>query len=480
MLVNDATNVTGNVAEATKYEVVPFKLIECFRRKHVKTGNVSELKDIYEEFERYRQMPSQKIDFYSELKIQMAYSRPIKVWFDSLEREQFSDDFRVALRESGITDVLHLNDYEASDFANVKFLRDTKAKSKVLLTESDTEKLYAEHLKFYKLSKAFCNIAMKNILSFKQRLRCEVIESLTEIDRIWTSKPDSSALLPDAMLMNIFLMLQAEYTYADDDTDLLSAYRVGGRWADIVDTLINSPKFPPSAGKHLLHSLPNEFVTSDLSLSRNFDDEELEDDNDIYEDTRYVVLKQHRLQKQQEARMNKDEGKKGYNQGRADFVNAIHNINNGSLYKGRGTALHAAATNGNAEVVEALLEYDADPNIPDGYGRTPLHCSARNGHVASVVSLLNGGANINAKDKNGHTALQLAKKHCKNNEELLGILNNAVKKGNKIRSEKGMARTARQLNDAIDLLQKKHKLSAQGLSKRSNDHTRKSGSKKNV
>ena len=135
-------------------------------------------------------------------------------------------------------------------------------------------------------------------------------------------------------------------------------------------------------------------------------------------------------------------------------MNAIHNINNGSLYKGRGTALHAAATNGNAEVVEALLEYDADPNIPDGYGRTPLHCSARNGHVASVVSLLNGGANINAKDKNGHTALQLAKKHWKDNEELLGILNNAVKKGNKIRSEKGMARTARQLNDAIDLLQK--------------------------
>ena len=30
MLVNDATNVTGNVAEATRYEVVPFKLIECF------------------------------------------------------------------------------------------------------------------------------------------------------------------------------------------------------------------------------------------------------------------------------------------------------------------------------------------------------------------------------------------------------------------------------------------------------------------
>ena len=95
-----------------------------------------------------------------------------------------------------------------------------------------------------------------------------------------------------------------------------------------------------------------------------------------------------------------------------------------------------AATNGNAEVVEALLEYDADPNIPDGYGRTPLHCSARNGHVASVVSLLNGGANINAKDKNGHTALQLAKKHCKNNEELLGILNNAVKKGNKMRKKR--------------------------------------------
>ena len=85
MLVKAATDETGNVAKAMVHEVVPFKRVECFHKKHVKNGNISKLKDIYEEFERYRQMHSQKIDFYSDLRLQMAHSRPIEMWFDTLK-----------------------------------------------------------------------------------------------------------------------------------------------------------------------------------------------------------------------------------------------------------------------------------------------------------------------------------------------------------------------------------------------------------
>jgi hypothetical protein len=35
-------------------------------------------------------------------------------------------------------------------------------------------------------------------------------------------------MLPDEFLMQMFFILQAEYTYGNDDTDLLNAAKTGG------------------------------------------------------------------------------------------------------------------------------------------------------------------------------------------------------------------------------------------------------------
>ncbi len=509
MMVSDAVeykseenNITtrgssnNNKTNYSVHEIVPFKIIECFKKRVWPNSAAAAdnddddddnspenvyYKDMYEEYERYRQLPGEKIDFYSHLMEHIVYSRPIEFFFNQIPNEVLSSDFKMILKRLGISDILHLNDLKYEDFEYIDYWKfavdmpeeeeeDEELDELIIKTKEEAQykKIFRSYyMTLFRLSGTLCRQDMKQILPLYELIRQEVIDNLIEIEQIWTSKFESTDMLPDDFLVNMFLLLQAEYTYLHDDRDLMHCAKVGGRWFKIINEMVHSTTFPPEIGKPLLNTMPTDFPTLDLSMSRNFDQEELDEDDDIYEDTRYVILKNYRLKKQKEAKSKVGEEKKGYNQGRADFVNAIHNINNGSLYKGRGTALHAAATNGNAEVVEALLEYDADPNIPDGYGRTALHCSARNGHVATVVSLLNGGANVKAKDKNGHTPLQLAKKHCKDNVELLKILKDAVKKGNAIRSQKGMARTARQLNDAINLLQSKTKSSGSSSSSKS-------------
>jgi ankyrin repeat protein len=68
------------------------------------------------------------------------------------------------------------------------------------------------------------------------------------------------------------------------------------------------------------------------------------------------------------------------------------------------------------QVVESLLDADADVNAADGSGRTPLmvlmHTSQGLGGVATpetIAKLLIGkGANVNAADHSGKTALAWA------------------------------------------------------------------------
>lgn len=73
------------------------------------------------------------------------------------------------------------------------------------------------------------------------------------------------------------------------------------------------------------------------------------------------------------------------------------------------TALIMAAQKGRAEVVEALINGDADVNAktsPEGY--TALILASQNGYSKVVQALLSAGADVNAKRYDGATALKMA------------------------------------------------------------------------
>lgn len=71
------------------------------------------------------------------------------------------------------------------------------------------------------------------------------------------------------------------------------------------------------------------------------------------------------------------------------------------------TALGLAAENGDADIVEALLEAGADPNQGDGRNQeVPLYLAASNDHPRVVEKLLRAGADLKREDNNiGYAAL---------------------------------------------------------------------------
>ena len=72
------------------------------------------------------------------------------------------------------------------------------------------------------------------------------------------------------------------------------------------------------------------------------------------------------------------------------------------------TALMAAARQGDADLVRALLALDADSNAADLRGETPLMYAARSGGEETVRVLLGHGAEIDRRAGNGWTALMAA------------------------------------------------------------------------
>ena len=90
-----------------------------------------------------------------------------------------------------------------------------------------------------------------------------------------------------------------------------------------------------------------------------------------------------------------------------EIVEALLNANaDPNIQKEDGwTALMSACLNDNAEVVDVLLKGGADPNIQDKDGWTALMSACRNDHSKVVEVLLKGGANPNIQEKDGGTAL---------------------------------------------------------------------------
>ncbi|CAK7242632.1 MAG: hypothetical protein STHCBS139747_004128 [Sporothrix thermara] len=72
------------------------------------------------------------------------------------------------------------------------------------------------------------------------------------------------------------------------------------------------------------------------------------------------------------------------------------------------SALHLAAEANHEAMVQLLLKYKADPNAISDGGWTPLHNAVQNGHEAVVSLLLGAGTNVNAELSNGMTPLHWA------------------------------------------------------------------------
>ncbi|XP_044742473.1 ankyrin-3-like [Chrysoperla carnea] len=102
-------------------------------------------------------------------------------------------------------------------------------------------------------------------------------------------------------------------------------------------------------------------------------------------------------------------------------------LTNGANVKDNPEPLNIAVEKGYIEIVEALLQYNADVNASDVNGKTALHLTATlrdfensfgsrtdkdpnvnniKGEIAKL--LLNQGANVNAQTKNGETTLHIA------------------------------------------------------------------------
>ncbi|UIP92166.1 ankyrin repeat domain-containing protein [Wolbachia pipientis] len=60
--------------------------------------------------------------------------------------------------------------------------------------------------------------------------------------------------------------------------------------------------------------------------------------------------------------------------------------------------LHVAATNGNVEAVELLINYGAEVNLKDAWGWTPFHCAAAGGNIETINCLIKNGASIVTND----------------------------------------------------------------------------------
>jgi ankyrin repeat protein len=92
------------------------------------------------------------------------------------------------------------------------------------------------------------------------------------------------------------------------------------------------------------------------------------------------------------------------------------------------TLLHQACHQGQAEIVEMLLEYECDVNARNRFGQTPLHiaCSSHPQYRKDniVQSLFEAGADASILDKWGHTALWYVqqKTKCKKTARIFSLV----------------------------------------------------------
>ncbi|RTQ51742.1 ankyrin repeat domain-containing protein [Hymenobacter gummosus] len=91
----------------------------------------------------------------------------------------------------------------------------------------------------------------------------------------------------------------------------------------------------------------------------------------------------------------------------------------------RTTFLITAATNGNLDIVKALLQHKAQINAKDAGQETALIAAASQGHMAIVQYLLQSGADVRAADGQGATLLAAAK--AGGNKDIIALIEQKLK-----------------------------------------------------
>ena len=153
----------------------------------------------------------------------IVYSRPIEFFFNQIPNEVLSSDFKMILKRLGISDILHLNDLKYEDFEYIDYWKfavdmpeeeeeDEELDELIIKTKEEAQykKIFRSYyMTLFRLSGTLCRQDMKHILPLYELIRQEVIDNLIEIEQIWTSKFESTDMLPDDFLVNMFLLLQA-------------------------------------------------------------------------------------------------------------------------------------------------------------------------------------------------------------------------------------------------------------------------------
>lgn len=75
------------------------------------------------------------------------------------------------------------------------------------------------------------------------------------------------------------------------------------------------------------------------------------------------------------------------------------------------TPLHVAARSGNKEIIGKLIQYGADQDATDKDGRTPLICLLDNKRTDAALFLIEQGADTEMADNTGHKAIDYATAH---------------------------------------------------------------------
>lgn len=101
------------------------------------------------------------------------------------------------------------------------------------------------------------------------------------------------------------------------------------------------------------------------------------------------------------------------------LIDHVKNVN----YKSQeGTALAGLSVKYNKDLVERLLQKNADPNIADATGATPLFWAVKFGNKELIELLLKHKADKSIKDAQGMTPFEYALQT--NNKDIINLLKN--------------------------------------------------------